>query len=104
MIEPVMIEVAEVLSNGLMTILFSEKLKTYLELTKGFNQRLLSEDFIDVEFINNNDGSCSKLKPRLENWYISEFDYRQMKIFLNFTNPVHVSSEYKDEIRVTVKN
>ena len=63
-VEPVEIEVFEMLSNGILTIHFFERLKAFLEMSKGYNKRQLVEKFIDTYF-NNNDGSCNLIKPEL---------------------------------------
>ena len=73
---------------------------------EGYDRRrFLSEDFIDVEYISNNDGSCSSIQPELVDWFVTDFDNKQMKLYLNISNPVYVSSsELSDEVRVTVRN
>ena len=73
-VKPVEIKVVEVLPNGMLTIHFSERLKTFLEMSKRNNKRQLAEEFIDVTYISNNDGLCNSIKPELTEWYESEFD------------------------------
>ena len=59
-----------------MTIHFSERLKSFFELTKGYNKRFLKEEFIDVEYIDNNEGDCSTIEPKLLDWYVTDFNER----------------------------
>ena len=71
----------------------------------GHKKRQLTEGFIDISYINNNDGECISTTPELIDWYITKFDNYKMDIFLNMTNPVYVSSgDIKDVLSVRVLN
>ena len=61
--EPVQIKIAEVLPNGIMTIHFSEMLKSYEDLKIGYHKRMLIEDFLEIIYVNNNDGGCTPIRP-----------------------------------------
>ena len=54
----------------MMTIHFSEKLKSLEDLKLEFGRKL-SEDFLDISFISKNDGECSQLKPQLVDWFVT---------------------------------
>ena len=87
-----------------MKIYFSEKLKSLDELMQG-TKRSLKEDFLEITYVSHQEGNCTPLRPALVDWYISKFTNYQLEVFLNFTNPLFVSSsEVQDEISVRVKN
>ena len=71
-------------------------------------ERKLKESFLDIIYHNNmdNDG-CSKSVPSLLDWYVEKdgFTHQNMKIKLNFENPVYVSSgENPCRIEIIVRN
>ena len=51
-----------------MTIEFSEKLKSYLDFMNTFSRRNLAEEFLEVIYINNNNGLCIPTTPSLDDW------------------------------------
>ena len=87
-----------------MIVHFSEKFKSMADLREGYDRRSLVEDFFLIQYINNIDG-CTSTKPELIDWYVTEFGQDQMKIFLNITNPVYVSSsEIPCQLKLVVTN
>ena len=48
--EPVTISVMNISPNGIMTILFSEKLKSLTDL-QNENRRMLKEDFLEIKYV-----------------------------------------------------
>ena len=83
-----------------MTIEFSELLKTFKEL----NQRRLSESFVDISYLSNVDNRCSSIRPAMKGWFVTRFESDKLQVFLNFTNPLYVSSsDISDEINIKVE-
>ena len=35
---------------------------------------------------------CTAIRPELQDWSVTTFDNDKMEIFLNFSNPIYVSS------------
>ena len=66
-------------------------LKSFEELKDGFKRRILTEDFLDIKYISNMEG-CTAIRPELQDWSVTTFDNDKMEIFLNFSNPIYVSS------------
>ena len=63
----------------------------------------MSEQFLEITYVGEANG-CTAITPELEEWFITSFENNKIEIFLNFTNPIYVSSsDEKDEIRVKVK-
>ena len=47
---------------------------------------------------------CTSIRPELQDWNVILFDNYKIEIFLNFTNPVYVSSsDDQDELQIRVK-
>ena len=47
---------------------------------------------------------CTAIRPELREWSVIQFDNNKMEIFLNFSNPVYVSSsDLQDELTIKVK-
>ena len=47
---------------------------------------------------------CTSIRPKLQDWNVILFDNYKMEIFLNFSNPVYVSSsDEEDELQIKVK-
>ena len=64
---------------------------------------LFTEDFLEIQYTSNIDG-CTTIRPELQDWSIITFDNYKMEIFLNFSNPVYVSSnDLQDELIIRVK-
>ena len=64
---------------------------------------LFTEDFLEIKYTSNIDG-CTTIRPDLQDWSIITFDNYKMEIFLNFSNPVYVSSnDLQDELIIRVK-
>ena len=90
---PIELKIVEISPIGIMTIHFSQQLKSYDQLTKEYNNgRNLGEEFLDIQYISNVDRICVPTQPSLRFWYVTKFENTKMEIFLNMTNPVYVSS------------
>jgi hypothetical protein len=49
------------------------------------------------------DSECAVRTPELVDWYVISFENDKMKVFLNMTNPVYVSSsDVQDLISIRV--
>lgn len=58
--------------NGIMTINFSEQLKSLLELINE-NKRMLIENFLEIIYVRQENG-CTEVLPELIDWYIISFE------------------------------
>ena len=101
---PVTLKINQIYPNGMMEIFFSERLKSLAELQFTY-KRELSEDILEIVYINNQEGNCVPQTPKLDEWFITKFDSDKLEIFLNITNQEYVSSsDLQDELRIRVKN
>lgn len=55
-----------------MTINFSEKLKSLIDLLNE-NKRMLKEDFIEITY-ETIDNGCTSIVPELIDWYVISFE------------------------------
>ena len=99
------LDIIEILPNGLMTIRFSEELKSLEQLQNEFTnrkKRQLIESFFDIQFAAS-ENACTQIEPKLIDWFVSKFDNEQIQVFLNMTNPVYVSqAKTPDELKIRV--
>ena len=96
-------QIENVSPYGILRINFSEKLKSFEDLKNSFKRMLFTEDFLEIQYTSNIDG-CTTIRPELQDWSIITFDNYKMEIFLNFSNPVYVSSnDLQDELIIRVK-
>ena len=66
------------------------------------NKRMLTENFLEISYEAQENG-CTTIIPELIDWFITEFENDYMKIFLNLTNPVYVSSsDVADQVNIRV--
>ena len=87
-----------------MTLHFSELLFSLDDLHEKYTKRKLVESFIELEYHGNSYG-CSPIEPYLLKWDIIDFDNDKMRLFLNMTNPIYVSSsEEPCDIQFKVKD
>ena len=83
--------ITNILPNGLMTIRFSEKLKSLEDFKKEFGKkRKLKEGFFDIKYQGVKNG-CTLIAPDLIDWYVTTFENDKIEIFLNISNLVYVS-------------
>ena len=94
--------ITKILPNGLMTILFSEKLKSLEDFKNEFDKRKLKEQFFEISYLGQKN-DCTSIVPELIDWYITKFENDKIEIFLNITNLVYVSQNYEpDNINIRV--
>ena len=72
---------------------------------EGVKGRRLGEEILNISYKSNIDSICVPTQPKLNNWMITAFENTQLKIYLNMSNPVYVSSsDIPDEITLQVNN
>lgn len=105
--DPIEIILQKILPNGEMTLLFSEQLFDIEHYAKqGINMTFFNRirsSVLEVRYTTHVADVKEEKMPRLESWNVTEFASHSIKIKLNFSNILYVSSApIKDTINVQI--